>query len=106
MDKLFSERNGLVTHKMQIESMNEELRTRLWNAFYVFLMNPHKRIIAIFLWTKFFKWKIDEYSHKTSGNLIKKEFFDMPWYRVYDLIEVIYKFDAAGSVMGLKRDKF
>lgn len=82
---------------MQIESIDNELRNRLWNTYNRFIIdeiNPESFFdeksyfenYIDYLWTDFFKIPINgHYSGKTEE--IKSYFFQFQWYDVYDFIE-------------------
>ncbi len=107
----FSERSGFrkVAEIIQIDEMNDSLRTSIWNCFYdkIFseqgFINSYQQYDARIyffsktLWQDYFKKPID--SRPQYGGEIFKEireyFFSCPWYEVYDFIEFMilkYKF--------------
>lgn len=93
--KRFSQRIGAVeaTSVIQLESMSQPLRNSLWN-FIVSLFDDGDTgwwRIAELSSQFFFKLPIDElpsYNHRRQ-EWIKKHFFAMPWYEVYDFVEFI-----------------
>ena len=96
---LFSQRRGLkpIREEIQIESMDESLRTRLWNAlqkFYWERFNSEKEYLNdlyLHLLDEYFKrpWKFFESFTSTSYEDIKKYFFSCDWYEAYDFIEFV-----------------
>lgn len=97
----FSERLGLVKPReiIQINSMDESLRTALWNVFYneIWLpsrMDPRRFNIIPSLYKNLFNLPLDEVpqGYESSHLKILKEcFFDEEWYVVYDVLEIIVK---------------
>ena len=101
--ELFSQRKGIkpVKNVIQVDSMDEALRNRLWNALYVYYWNrvendwlpnnPNIYLLVQRLWHSYFKKPIDTLSkvwYETYEE-IKVYFFQCPWYEVYDFIEFI-----------------
>lgn len=110
---LFSQRQGIraVTKLVQRESMDDELRNRLWNALQTQIWvywrsgtasqtvrnNERVEFIVRECWLDFFKLPIDQMKG-TPPNLngqdytfIRNSFFESEWWRVYDFIEFILK---------------
>jgi hypothetical protein len=108
----FSQRKGIkpVKRVIQIDSMDDELRTSLWNALYVFywaqedesyklpplIFYPSYNLwrLCINLWGNYFKKPIDTLP-KVWGKAyeeIRNYFFNCEWYEVYDFIEFIADF--------------
>jgi len=95
--KRFSERFGIKAPKeeFQVNSMDDDLRNSLWNEFTLNFYEPDKEIflgVARVLWTKFFKYRLDELSVRIlyqTYDKIKSEFFKLDWDEVYDFIEFI-----------------
>ena len=102
--KTFSERKGLkpVSDIIQIDSMNEELRSSLWNTLDVALWStddfiyrhygePHIVPLSRSLWFHYFKKPID--SRPDRGNkilaVIREYFFSCAWNEIYDFLEFI-----------------
>lgn len=105
--KLFSERKGLTKPRteLQIESMDDPLRNCLWNLlqqnyFYRELACdlrpmaydlPSKTMQAFLqdIWQNYFKEPIDTMSSLWPNiyNYLRKYFFEVPWYSVYDFME-------------------
>jgi hypothetical protein len=111
--KLFSQRKGLKPVKsiIQIDSMDEELRNRLWNLlilFYWSLMESFRflrshnelHLLLIDLWHFYFKKPLDSLDMEWDNTRynIKKYFFSCKWNEVYDFIEFIAKNYADQSV--------
>ncbi|TEA54393.1 hypothetical protein EZE46_04505 [Bacillus sp. BH2] len=104
----FSERMGFAPVKelIQIESMDDDLRNGLWNAFesviagpgiaadrsaYITVYNPMDSFNKFIVnqWCNFFKrplTQIPSAFHKWFKK-IEQDFMDMEWYQVYDFIE-------------------
>lgn len=95
----FSERHGLKKKReiAQIDSMDIQLRTCLWNALtlhYWDRYNWRKQDFTKFIWMNYFKAPIDEISEYESRNLerIKNYFFQCPWNEVYDFTEFMVQY--------------
>ncbi len=97
----FSQRIGIkpTFKELQIESMDNDLRTGLWNVLKLAVLdelahtrNEHHNLFKK-LWINHFKYPIDGLSNDiTAKNLsIKKDFFTAEWFEVYDLLEFIAK---------------
>lgn len=101
--ELFSQRLGITSIKdtIQVDSMDIELRTGLWNTFYLlywrdreeFVQNedPQFQTFVMLIWVIFLKNKVDETPFKTSKilSITKNIFFNYEWYQVYDFIDSI-----------------
>lgn len=102
--KTFSQRKGYKppSEVMQTDGMNDELRNSLWNVLdkviwsrdgYTSKQYGTAEIYPFseFHWFHYFKKPID--SRETYGGhilqVIRKYFFECPWYEVYDFIEFI-----------------
>ena len=117
----FSVRTGFAQlPASQINSMNDELRTCLWNALYNFLnrgdlidnslvfRGPPTFVqeVAAYrclrLWADFFNQSEDQFSVHNIISLLASLFRRIEWYRVYDLIEFILETDIvhAGDFCG------
>ena len=98
----FSEKYGYkkVNTSIQIEVMDESLRTAIWNGIYkTFLEKPyHDRYISYdsdtgillnLLWERFFKNPLDEYDpdYYFWTDYLKDYVLNNLWYEIYDLIE-------------------
>lgn len=108
---MFSERHGLKKPRteIQIDSMDQALRNRLWNVLDYHYWSHEGSPLLIYkrpweseissvmqsflnkLWHHYYKEPIDKLSHKWSGvyKLIRTRFFECEWYEVYDFIEFI-----------------
>ena len=99
----FSQRIGLRPIKsiIQKDSMDQDLRTGLWNAFQLVVLDkldghswlyqtPYKNFFRI-LWFGFFEHPLDtlEDYWETTRKYIRKRYFEAEWYEVYDFIEFI-----------------
>lgn len=97
----FSEREGLMPRKaLQTDSMDEDLKTGLWNALYTSWLGPDvtadgsylspggKRVFSA-LFRDFFKWPLDVLPLRwdRTRDRVRKGYADLPWPRVYDLVE-------------------
>lgn len=105
--KRFSERRGLkkVRTKIQVDSMDEALRNRLWNVLDYYYWGRGKldvhlralfekiegRMASFFLklWHSYFKKPVHSLSLLWSRDLpfVSDHFFGCEWYEVYDFIE-------------------
>lgn len=95
----FSERYGYkpVHEIIQKESINADLKNRLWSNIYDSFFTYYIHDIAGFdysirqLWVKFFKKKSDELPYPPNNviNALKVLFTKNEWFEIYDLIEEI-----------------
>jgi hypothetical protein len=97
--KLFSERKGLKRGRIQfqVDEVDIELRTRLWNKFisihwHELMRDP--RTLQEFtekLWDNYFKRPIDTIPAETLRcyTEIRKYFFECKWFEVYDFLEFL-----------------
>lgn len=102
----FSQRVGLIEAKLpfQVNTMNEDLRTRLWNAMYAnFLVRLHhvsgwsdkKRTqLIVSIWADFFMQAVDKLTWQAYGvkpdsfqASIKDWIYKAEYYEVFDFIE-------------------
>lgn len=98
----FSERNGFkpAKVKIQLDSMDQELRVGLWNAYYLGVIDRTKpqhgfgmadmfSNFYLRLWANHFKKPVDVMpgEHYYLAEAVKKYFNSCTWYEVYDLIE-------------------
>ncbi len=107
---LFSQRKGItpLTKEFQRESMDIELRNRLWNVLKVTVWDKYldrgfgEKTVTILLdaiWSSYFKYPLDTrpvfhdmYAEGRSAyGICRKYFFDAEWYEAYDFIEFIIK---------------
>jgi hypothetical protein len=100
---LFSQRKGLkpVKSVIQIDDIDMDLRTGLWNALTLsfwnqvhspgLLTNDPMDVLVKRIWMYHFKKPLDSLYDFWNQNLseIKAYFFDCQWYEVYDFIEFI-----------------
>lgn len=97
----FSERQGIIKAKdaLQIDSIDDGLRSGLWNAvdLYYFkntgdyIHNSRYKVFFTILWHNFFKLPLDTMDNwaGTTKLQIRTWFFNWNWYEVYDFIEYI-----------------
>lgn len=98
----FSQRLGLTPVKVdvQIDSMDDDLKVALWNAFSGAYVEKYKetsfpdsklRELFILIWRDFLKKPLDEFDYYTSVNVhrLKRIYMDYLWYEVYDFIEFV-----------------
>jgi hypothetical protein len=99
----FSQRKGIkpMEKEPQIESMDDALRNSLWNNLHIcywntvsetHLFNDHKmNILFNKLWFDFFKSPIDtlETYWDRTYEQIRRIYFTLRWYEVYDFIEFV-----------------
>lgn len=92
--KLFSERHGYTRPKLpQLESMDEDLRNGLWNAFYYSFPDhdyyPHSlHSIYLAIWQEFLRNPADAYNEsRASRTFVRVIFQKVRWFEVFDLIE-------------------
>jgi len=112
--KLFSQRKGIkpAKSKIQSDSMDNELRTGLWNVCKIYYWDklsptrpaPYSRysclsthedlhLLCRRLWIRYFKRPLDTLDDVwfNTYNKIKKYFFECAWNEVYDFIEFVAK---------------
>lgn len=101
----FSERYGYVKPRdvIQLESMDDKLRTGLWNllSLYIFeqfseyyineYSNGELNKFTLRLWVSFYHRAFDDrpVSRPAIVTEIKRGFFDCPWYSIYDFVEFV-----------------
>lgn len=107
----FSQRMGYIQKKsLQIESIDDELRTSLWNIFYLFFRDgnityvhdsEYDQIYEV-IYMDFFKRPVDEMSSNVDSlfSKFKQYYFDLNWHKVYDFLEFIIQ--RFSSVEGIK----
>ena len=107
--KLFSERLGVIPEQsLQIDNIDQELRNRIWSILFVDYFDPNlekKSHILRSIWIKFLKLPIDDMPLNDMSSLLniqrrnkesliyKNIFFDLDWYRIYDLLEFIVEYE-------------
>lgn len=111
----FSQRKGLRSVKsiIQKDSMDEDLRTGLWNAFQIVVLeklddlydsiseSPRKHLFRM-LWLNFFKYPLDSLDDywEITRRRIRDWYFEAEWYDIYDFIEFIAQ-NLSGTDKGL-----
>ena len=88
----FSQKKGYtpVRDKLQIESIDQRLETRLWNDLSItfFSRVPLNDPICEKIWTNFFFKRIDELPHvNTIVAYTKNWYFESEWFEKYDFLE-------------------
>ncbi len=105
MEESFSQRMGIKKTKLeQIDSMDDDLKTAIWNAIYrVVIKNSEHSVsfkymndFAVSVWTDFYKRTVDNAPHVNNYQSwnrftpqFKQDFFSLEWNRVYDLMEYL-----------------
>lgn len=103
----FSERTGIVKAKnsIQLDSIDEDLKNGLWNAFQIFyidnikfqwLNQSHYHPFFKFLWHNFLKLPLDTLNNRTETTItqLRDWFFNWEWFEIYDFIEFISKTES------------
>ena len=104
----FSERYGFTKprEKMQLESVDDALRNRLWSLLYIHYWQGTKEYTLYYyepdiseemmeflvrLWDEYFRKPLDTLPYKWNRafKIIRDYFFNCEWYEVYDFIEYI-----------------
>jgi hypothetical protein len=99
----FSQRKGIspVKSKIQIDSVDNDLRIGLWNVLsgYVWrkvksdFISPHKDMERLFrrMWIHYFNKPLDTLNDHFSSTYkeIREYFFNCDWFEVYDFIEFV-----------------
>jgi hypothetical protein len=99
----FSQREGIkpVKSVIQVDSMDSDLRTGLWNALEIYYLTKIKgryvsseeKIFSLLkgLWIDHFKWRIGTLTNDGSSiyRQINEYFSSCEWYEVYDLLDFI-----------------
>ncbi len=120
--KLFSQREGLkpLKQRIQIDSVDEDLKNSLWNCFlkFVEVLTPFTgvklfRRLGELLWINYFKQPLDTLSNDPSEiyKYIRDYFFDSKrkWNEIYDFIEFVvkvYPFVVNDDVDSKKKNEF
>lgn len=114
MKRLFSERMGYTEPRtvIQTESMDDHLRTALWNLFYSTFLIPFLKEdfyprgeefgrTFILIWTNLFRGKLDEAPKFASicADSLKEVFFGIKWFQVYDFLEFIIKNHSSKQII-------
>jgi len=104
MRKKFSERYGYanIRESFQIESIDEDLRNRIWNQFRIYYLDnayvkksshiteDEEFSFYVNIYDKFFKTtRKPSENRKFLGGDIKKLFEQLRWYKIFDFIEFI-----------------
>ncbi|KBZ59343.1 hypothetical protein K875_04903 [Mycobacterium [tuberculosis] TKK-01-0051] len=77
---------------MQLESLDERLRTDIWNLLYNELFKPYARTAPYSLqsfWWHHFARPAEEYNDGRVASLVRQTIIEGQWYEVYDLLEFI-----------------
>lgn len=98
--KWFSERKGLKKTRVEIQvnSIDEALRNRLWNVFLAYYLQPmsasfhlqQMKLIMMKFWDSYLKLPIN-FAPESIGEIWKEtgEFFKREWYELFDLLEFV-----------------
>ncbi len=105
----FSARMGIISvdEEIQKDSMDDNLRTDLWNVFQMVYLNEDatwikycnfKNFIQI-IWINYFRLSLDSLDdfYKNTYNKIREIFFSFEWYEVYDFIEYVSGIDCPAN---------
>ncbi|HBV74788.1 MAG TPA: hypothetical protein DEV85_12550 [Vibrio sp.] len=101
---LFSKRKGFVSVRdtIQKDSMDEPLRSGLWNAMHICIWKQieysryeqyfeQANVYGLFqhYWHNYFKRPLDNLPHdiESAHRVVRKYFFECKWYEAYDFIE-------------------
>jgi hypothetical protein len=113
----FSERKGFTKPKthIQLDSIDDDLRNKLWNALDTCFWNqiigdnlnssPEIEGLVKSIWHSLFKQRLETISYRWSNtlNVIRAHFFECEWWEVYDFIEfVLVNYPYTYSRPGLK----
>jgi len=98
----FSQRRGLkpIRSTIQKESIDDELRTALWNALTIYYWddirdyeyNTNSNLVALLkkFWIHYFKYRLDEFPDLSRVEAeIRNQFFHGQWNEIFDIIEFI-----------------
>lgn len=87
--------------------MDNDLRISLWNSIKLSYLRFHDNSIIEesnaltyllrMMWSDFFKWPIDtiEYRWRNNVEIIRKEFFNFQWFKVYDFLNFLANLDLS-----------
>src|SRR6186713_952932 len=85
----------------QVESIDEVLRTELWNAFYIFIITPLRdaeyntdsyRQLHKVIWIHYFKKALDDFPNDYDFNtIVRKHIEKAIWYKVYEFFEFLFQ---------------
>jgi len=99
----FSERYGYKTSKiLQVESIDDALKNRIWSYIYEYSEFEHgqNHIIYKYIWVNFFKLCIDEIPVCRNGEVYLIEFLkiakyiyfnELKWHEIFDFIEFMQR---------------
>jgi hypothetical protein len=98
VEQSFSQRMGFrpVKSVIQVDIIDDELRTALWNDFYYYIWTKPPWTTAYtvydyirYIWTSYFHKAVDQVPDQGVFLLhIRKYFFECEWHSVYDFMEV------------------
>lgn len=116
----FSQRIGKTPIKeiLQIESIDDELRNRIWNNiiqnFFDKLetdkqgygRDSPKMAVSEYLWKEFFKNPVDRFPTSAIGNrsltsflhFVREWFYKAEWYEIYDFLELLCDLDSKANL--------
>ena len=105
---LFSERNKYVEKPLQIETMSNELRNRIWNTYIMDIDTDRKRTnyleeIMDACGLRFVKIYVDQDVYQNLG-ILERWFNRAEWYRIYDFVEVYLSYLRDGRFIQAKQD--
>lgn len=119
MSKKFGERLGVYSSEVpiQIDSIDEDLRTDIWNIIYIYLLESYVndgtysgnlRRIHKNTWINFFKEKLDKFPYAGSvyKSYVNAFIDDAEWYRIYEFLEFILEIIPENEHSMFKIDKF
>lgn len=120
----FSEKQGIrPTPVVQIESLDESTRSRLWNLLLTFFLDEtlityeyerhgqtkHSNLSRLFgqLWHNLFKLPLDTIPYKSWEAIkeLRDRFFTAAWYEVFDILEFVPTVERKGVDPKVFRDK-
>lgn len=94
---LFSKRHGHSTTRFepQVEAMDDDLRSGLWNVFHGVMFGTKRErgaeeVLRI-IWTEIYKRPVDDVPY--NSNYYKAIFMKAPWFEVYDIVEFLSAYD-------------
>ena len=117
----FSQRYGYqpIKTKIQLESMDADLKVSLWNALSKFYwgiliksdfhrLYPYMRALADQIWENFFKWPLDEIPTFWGDviDIISQEFKVFKWNEVYDFVEFMANYAPSDGKNSLRNQQF
>lgn len=116
----FSQRIGKTafSKEIQLESIDTELRTGLWNVLKIAVIDPQDKAywgrpersyfywFCMHLWMNHYRIEIDKIPNTAPGaeSFIKLRFFQCEWFEVYDFVEFISEMNQADADFDI--DKF